>query len=77
MARPSGDRPLGIEDPSHDEGTLVERERVFVTALRYLENRISLFISLPFEKLEKSALQAHVREVGHGDGASSRRGDAA
>ncbi len=67
----------GIEDPSHVQGTAVERERAFVTALRYLENRISLFVSLPFEKLEKSALQAQVREIGHGEGASRQRGDPA
>ena len=67
----------GIEDPSHVLGTPVERERAFGTALRYLENRIKLFIALPFEKLEARALQAQVREIGHGEGASSRRGDAA
>jgi arsenate reductase len=33
----------GIEDLSHVEGTDIERERAFVTALRYLENRIDLF----------------------------------
>ena len=44
---------------------------------RALENRIKLFIALPFEKLEARALQAQVREIGHGEGASSRRGDAA
>lgn len=67
----------GIEDPSHVEGTAVERERAFVTALRYLENRIKLFIALPFERLDAMALRAHVHEIGQGEGASSRRGDAA
>ena len=67
----------GIEDPSHVEGTAVERERAFVTALRYLENRIKLFIALPFERLDTMALRAHVHEIGQGEGASSRRGDAA
>lgn len=67
----------GIEDPSHVEGTAVERERAFVTAIRYLENRIKLFIALPFERLDAMALRAHVHEIGQGEGASSRRGDAA
>lgn len=67
----------GIEDPSHVEGTPVERERAFVTALRYLENRIKLFIALPFDRLDALALRARVREIGHTEGASSRRGDAA
>ncbi|MGK2911481.1 MAG: arsenate reductase ArsC [Sphingobium sp.] len=67
----------GIEDPSQVEGTPVERERAFVTALRYLENRIKLFIALPFDRLDALALRARVREIGHTEGASSRRGDAA
>ncbi|PCE39539.1 ArsR family transcriptional regulator, partial [Rhizorhabdus dicambivorans] len=49
----------------------------FVTALRYLENRIKLFMALPFDQLDVMALRAHVREIGQGEGASNRRGDAA
>lgn len=67
----------GIEDPSHVEGNDIERERAFVTALRYLENRIKLFMALPFDQLDAMALRAHVREIGQGEGASNRRGDAA
>ncbi|MDX3885100.1 MAG: arsenate reductase ArsC [Sphingomonas sp.] len=67
----------GIEDPSHVEGTWVERERAFVTALRYLENRIRLFIALPIEKLEATALTAKLREIGHVEGSTARRRDAA
>lgn len=67
----------GIEDPSHVQGPTIERERAFVTALRYLENRIKLFIALPFDRLDALALRAHVREIGQVEGASARRGDAA
>lgn len=67
----------GIEDPSLVEGSEIERERAFVTALRYLENRIRLFISLPIDKLEKTALTTKLREIGHAEGSTSRRGDAA
>lgn len=67
----------GIEDPSHVEGNDIERERAFVTALRYLENRIKLFMALPFDQLDVMALRAHVREIGQGEGASNRRGEAA
>ncbi|KQX23295.1 MULTISPECIES: arsenate reductase ArsC [unclassified Sphingomonas] len=67
----------GIEDPSLVQGTSVERETAFVTALRYLENRIKLFVALPFDRLDAMALRARVREIGHGEGASRRRGDAA
>lgn len=67
----------GIEDPSAVQGNDIERRRAFVTALRYLENRIALFTSLPIDKLETSALRAKVREIGQADGASSRRSDVA
>lgn len=61
----------GIEDPSHVEGNEIERERAFVQALRYLENRLSVFVALPLDKLEATALTAKLREIGQGEGASS------
>lgn len=67
----------GIEDPSHVQGSDIERERAFVTALRYLENRIDLFFSLPIEKLDARALQSQLREIGHTKGASTPRPGAA
>ncbi len=67
----------GIEDPSHAEGTEIECERAFVTALRYLENRIKLFLALPAAALEAKALGAKLREIGHAEGSTARRGDAA
>lgn len=67
----------GIEDPSLVEGSDIERERAFVTALRYLQNRIALFMSLPIDMLETSAVQAKVREIGQSEGASSPRSDVA
>ena len=67
----------GIEDPSQVQGSDIGRERAFVTALRYLENRIRLFISLPIDKLEATTLRAKLREIGHAEGSTARRGDAA
>ncbi len=63
----------GIEDPSHVEGTDIERERAFVTALRYLENRIDLFTALPIEKLEERTLAAKLKDIGRTEGASAQR----
>jgi arsenate reductase len=63
----------GIEDPSSVEGTAVERERAFVTALRFLENRISLFTQLPLDTLEASALRARLREIGRTEGSTAER----
>jgi len=67
----------GIEDPSHVEGNDIERERAFVQALRYLENRISIFTSLPIDKLDGITLTSRVREIGQAEGASSPRPEVA
>lgn len=67
----------GIEDPSHVLGCDIERQRAFVTALRYLESRIALFMALPLDRLDSMALKAQVHEIGQIEGASERRGDAA
>lgn len=63
----------GIEDPSHVEGNDIERERAFVKALRYLENRIDLFTALPIEKLEGSALAGKLKDIGRAEGATKQR----
>src|SRR5208282_3200024 len=48
----------GIEDPAAVEGSDIERERAFVTAFKYLKNRISVFTSLPIKNLDRMALEA-------------------
>jgi arsenate reductase (thioredoxin) len=63
----------GIEDPASVQGADIEKERAFVTAFRYLKNRISIFISLPIRSLDKMALGAKLREIGQMEGASSPR----
>ena len=63
----------GIEDPAAVQGADIEKERAFVTAFRYLKNRISIFISLPIRSLDKMALGAKLREIGQMEGASSPR----
>ena len=62
----------GIQDPAAVEGNDIEKERAFVTAFRYLKNRISVFISLPIRGLDKVALGAKLREIGRLDGATPR-----
>ncbi len=54
----------GIEDPAAVEGTKEEQARAFHRALRELDARIKLFISLPFESLDRIALQQRLREIG-------------
>jgi arsenate reductase (thioredoxin) len=67
----------GIEDPSRVEGNDIERERAFVQALRYLENRLSLFMALPLEKLEATSLVTKLRAIGQSEGASNPRPEVA
>ena len=62
----------GIEDPAAVKGSDIEKERAFVTAFKYLKNRISVFISLPIRSLDKMALGAKLREIGRLDGATPR-----
>jgi len=67
----------GIEDPAAVEGTDIQKEAAFVTATRYLRNRISIFISLPIRSLDRMALNARLREIGQLEGATKRRPEVA
>ena len=67
----------GIEDPAQIEGTDIQKEAAFVTAFRYLKNRISLFTALPLAKLDRMALGARLGEIGRTEGATSPRPSAA
>jgi len=62
----------GIEDPAAVDGSDIDKERAFVTAFRYLRNRISIFTSLPVERLDNLALAAKVREIGRMEGSTIR-----
>jgi protein-tyrosine-phosphatase len=62
----------GIEDPSNVQGSEFDRERAFVTALRYLRNRINVLLSLPMTSLDQMVLAQKVRQIGGLEGASSR-----
>lgn len=54
----------GIEDPATVEGSDEEKRRAFSTALRLLQNRISLFTGLPFSKLDEMAIKRKLDEIG-------------
>jgi arsenate reductase len=63
----------GIEDPAAVEGTDIQKEAAFVTAFRYLKNRISILTSLPLRGIDKLSLGTKLREIGRMDGSSSGR----
>lgn len=59
----------GIEDPAAVEG---EGQRdAFLKALRYLTNRISLFLILPHATIDEMAMHQKLKEIGQLEGSSS------
>jgi len=54
----------GVADPAAAEGNEVTRMMAFRTALHELENRISIFVNLPFASLDRLKLQEKLKEIG-------------
>ena len=63
----------GIEDPAAVEGSDMQKEAAFVTAFRYMRNRILAFTSLPLKSIDQLALTKKLREIGQLAGASSAK----
>jgi arsenate reductase len=54
----------GVADPAAFAGTEEARRRFFLRIYTELENRIKIFTSLPFDSLDRFALERRVREIG-------------
>lgn len=54
----------GVPDPAAVEGKEALRRAAFAETYRMLNNRISIFISLPIASLDKLTLQRRLREIG-------------
>ncbi len=54
----------GIPDPAAVAGSDEQKRHAFVEAMNQLQRRISMFVSLPFAKLDGMKLQHAVREIG-------------
>ncbi len=54
----------GIEDPARVEGSDDDKRRAFSRAYAELTRRIDLFRGLPFDPLDRLALQARVDDIG-------------
>lgn len=63
----------GVPDPSSAEGTEAERRHAFAGAHRMLYQRISILVNLPFEELDKLALQKRLDDIGRTETASSKQ----
>lgn len=54
----------GLPDPAAVEGTEAERRFAFADAFRMLTQRISIFVNLPIQSLDKLSLQKRMDEIG-------------
>ena len=54
----------GVPDPAAVDGTEAEKHLAFAEAYRMLNNRISIFVSLPMKTIDKLALQKRLHEIG-------------
>lgn len=54
----------GVPDPAAAEGSDDAKRHAMADAMNQLQRRICMFISLPFEKLDRLKLQQAVREIG-------------
>jgi arsenate reductase len=54
----------GVDDPANVVGTREEQRRAFNRALHELDARIKLFVNLPFDSLDKLALQERLDGIG-------------
>ena len=54
----------GLPDPAAVHGTEREARQAMADAFRQLSRRISLFVSLPFDKLDAMAIKREIRAIG-------------
>ncbi|HXZ94174.1 MAG TPA: arsenate reductase ArsC, partial [Burkholderiales bacterium] len=54
----------GVADPAAVQGSDEEKRKAFLAAFTQLSTRIRLFLNLPIQKLERSALKTKLQEIG-------------
>lgn len=54
----------GMPDPADFEGTDEEKLKFFEKTINEISQRITLFLNLPMEKLDRMALELKVKEIG-------------
>lgn len=55
----------GFPDPAAVNGTDEQKRAAFERTFHQIRNRVQLFLSLPFDSLERMALESQVRSIGH------------
>jgi len=66
----------GIEDPARATGPELARVGAFEDALKHIRSRISAFVALPIESIDRMTLQARLRGIGAPDGSTAKAGAA-
>lgn len=61
----------GVPDPAAAEGTEAERRLAFADTMRMLTRRISIFVNLPIDSLDRLTLQKRLEEIGGGEADSA------
>lgn len=54
----------GVPDPSKVAGSEAEKRQAYADTHRMLYQRISIFVNLPFDALDKLTLQKHLEDIG-------------
>ena len=71
------DRPAtahwGIPDPAEAKGSHAEILDAFRETHRLLTLRIQSLVTLPIDEMDRSALDARLREIGHMEGATAKK----
>lgn len=67
----------GVEDPAAVVGSEVEIQRAFAQAARFLKNRITAFLSLPLQSIDRMALETRLRQIGTLEGTTNPEGKSA
>lgn len=67
----------GIADPAAVEGPEFEKQRAFSDAARFLKNRITAFLNLPHEAIDRLAMHTKLKQIGAMEGATSVDGQVA
>jgi len=57
----------GLPDPAAVQGSDEEKRRAFLDAFNRLSTRIRLFLNLPFETVDRQALDRRLREIGRSE----------
>ena len=63
----------GLPDPAKAQGSEAERTLAFADTMRMLNQRISIFVSLPLDRLSKLSLKRELEAIGRTEAAASKQ----